>query len=296
MELKTLRSFVVLAEELHFGRAAGRLCIVQPALSMQIKVLEEELGVALFDRDRHKVELSAAGKIFLPEAQATLAQAQRAMQRVKSADNGEIGLIRLGFVSSLLPYYLPRLIRELHAQYPLIELELKDMPSPDQLAALKENKLDFGFIRLPIENKLVSTHPVLEESFIVVLPENHPLCANEVIMPLDLVDYPTFILARRFAPGFYDEFLQALKRNGLTLQILQELGEFTTMIALIAAGMGIGIIPRLAMAAKPDHVAVRELCLPDHHSRVGMAWVALDSAIKRTFFEAATQLNTVVSA
>lgn len=292
MELKPLRSFVVLSEELHFGRAAERLCIVQPALSMQIKALEDELGVVLFDRDRHKVELSAAGKIFLPEAQATLAQAQRAMQRVKSADSGEIGSIRLGFVSSLLPSYLPRLIRELHASYPLIELELKDMPTPDQLAALRENKIDFGFIRLPTENKLVSTQQVLEESFIVVLPENHPLCAYATLCPQDLADYPAFILARRFAPGFYDEFLLALKRSGLSLQILQELGEFTTMIALIAAGMGIGIMPRLAMAAKPDHVAVRELRLPDHKSRVGMAWIALDTALKRTFFEMAAHLGT----
>ncbi len=291
MELKLLRSFVVLSEDLHFGRAAERLCVVQPALSMQIKALEDELGVQLFCRDRHKVELTSAGKIFLPEARATLAQAQRAIQRVKSADSGEIGLIRLGFVSSILPYYLPRLIFELHARYPLIELDLKDMPTPDQMAALKENKIDFGFVRLPIENKKVSTHQVLEEPFVVVLPEDHPLCALAVVRPQDLADHPSFILARRFAPGFYDELLLALKRSGLTLQVLREFGEFTTMIALIAAGMGIGIIPRLTMATKPTNVAVRPLVLPDHKSRVGLAWVARETAVKQTFFEAATRVR-----
>ena len=123
MELRLLRSFVVLAEELHFGRAAERLCIVQPALSMQLRTLENELGVVLFDRDRHRVELSSAGRVFLPEAQATLDQARRAVQRVRAAEAGEIGVLRLGFVSSVLPAYLPRLIRALRARHPGIRVD-----------------------------------------------------------------------------------------------------------------------------------------------------------------------------
>ena len=156
MELKRLRAFVVLSEELHFGRAAERLCIVQPALSMQIKVLEQALGVALFSRDRHSVELSAAGRVFLPEAQATLAQAERAARLVKAADAGEVGIVRLGFVSSILPVYLPGLIRDLRARFPLIELDLKDMPSPEQLEALRTGKIDFGFVRLPVDDRRVA--------------------------------------------------------------------------------------------------------------------------------------------
>jgi DNA-binding transcriptional LysR family regulator len=288
MELKWLRAFTVLAETLHFGRAAERLCIVQPALSMQIKALEEELGVQLFLRDRHKVELSAEGRIFLPEALATLDQAQRAVERVKLAGRGEIGLIRIGFVSSLLPQYLPRLVHRLHRLYPRIKLELKDMPSPDQIAALKENRIDFGFIRLPYEDKVVERQTVLEESFVVALPATHPLTALPSITPRDLIGHPCYVLARRFAPGFYDELLLALKGGGLSLEINQEMGEFTTMIALIDAGMGIGLLPRLAMPAKPANVEVRDLCI-DHRSCVGMAWTKLDTAIKRTFMTAATE-------
>lgn len=284
MELRLLRSFVVLAEELHFGRAAERLAIVQPALSMQIRALEDELGVTLFDRDRHRVELSAAGRIFLPEAQATLEQARRAVQRVKSAEAGEIGVLRLGFVSSVLPAYLPALIRELHAQHPLIELELKDMPTPDQLAALKDGTIDFGFVRLPIDERRVSTRTVVEEPFLVVLPAGHPLCRLDAIAPADLAGTPAFFLARRFAPGFHDEFLLAMRRCGTPLAIAQELGEFTTMVALIAAGMGIGIVPQLALAARPDNVEVRELALPDCRSRVALAWMDLETPVKRKFF------------
>ncbi len=290
MELKLLRSFVVLSEELHFGRAAERLCIVQPALSMQLKTLEEELGVSLFDRDRHKVELSAAGRIFLPEARATLVQAQRAVQRVQSADSGEIGLIRLGFVSSLLPDYLPRLIRTLHAEYPLIELEIKDMPSPDQLVGLRENKIDFGFVRLPIEDRRVETLKVFDEPFVVAMPEDHPLSVLDWLAPQDLEGHASFILARHFAPGFYDGLIVALKQNGLALQVIQELGEFTTMLALISAGMGIGILPGLALTTPPANVVVRELVLPDHRSSVGLAWVAQETAIKRTFFNVAQRM------
>ena len=150
MELRLLRSFAVLAEELHFGRAAERLCIVQPALSMQIRALEESLGVVLFDRDRHRVELSQAGRIFLPEALTTLDQARRAVQVVQAAEHGEAGTIRLGFVSSVLPAHLPALIRALHAKHPLIRLELKDMSTPDPLAALQANAKTLQATRVQI--------------------------------------------------------------------------------------------------------------------------------------------------
>jgi len=291
LELKLLRSFVVLSEELHFGRAAERLCIVQPALSMQIRTLEAELGVALFDRDHHKVELSAAGAIFLPEARATLTQAQRAVQMVKAADAGEVGVIRLGFVSSILPDYLPSLIRQLKALYPLIDLELKDMPSPDQLSALKANQIDFGFVRLPIDDRRIMTEIVLNESFIVAIPEDHRLAQADSITPEALAEHAVFMLSRRFAPGFYDEFMQAFKRRGLSLQIARELGEFTTMAALISAGLGIGVVPKLAMSARHDNVVTRDLVFPELQSKTGLAWVELESALKRTFFDVANTLS-----
>ena len=291
MELKLLRSFVALSEELHFGRAAERMCIVQPALSMQIRTLERKLGVALFDRDRHKVELSAAGKIFLPEAQATLAQAQRAFEMVRAADAGEVGVIRLGFVSSILPAYLPILIRQLRAIFPMIELDLIDMSTPDQLSALKTNRLDFGFVRLPIDDRRVVTKTILNEPFIVAIPVDHPLSLFDAITPEALAEHAVFILGRRFAPGFYDEIMNAFKRHGQALQIARELGEFTTMAALISAGLGIGLFPKLAMPARYNNVVTRDLVLPELQSKIGLAWVEMESALKRTFFEVASTIS-----
>jgi DNA-binding transcriptional LysR family regulator len=284
MELKHLRAFVVLAEELHFGRAAQRLCIVQPALSMQIKALEEELEVRLLERDRHKVALSETGRLFLPEARATLHQAIRAEQTARLSAHGEIGTLRIAFVSSVLPKVLPTLIRSMHARYPLITLELKDMPTPDQIAALHDNKLDFGLIRLPVTGAGLETRVVLEESFVVALPDDHALAAQPSIRPAELRGCPAFVLARRYAPGFYDEMLVALKRQGATLEIAQELGEFTTMLALVAAGLGIGVIPEQAAIALPPKVVARPLELRNHRAGIGLAYTHLDSAVKRVLF------------
>ena len=243
VEIKHLRSFVTLAEELHFGRAAQRLSIVQPALSMQIKMLEEELGVRLFERNRHSVTLTEVGTLFLPEARATLYQSAHAADVARACGRGEIGRVRLGFVSSVLPELLPSLIRSLHARFPRIELELKDMPGPDQAVALKNGQLDFGLMRLPAAIPGIQTREVLQETFIVALPGDHPLVACDTLHPTNLDQLPVFILARRYAPGFYDELMQAVTRQGGQLQIAAELGEFTTMLALVSAGLGVGLLP-----------------------------------------------------
>lgn len=123
------------------------------------------------------------------------------------------------------------------------------------------------------------------------MPEDHPLGTLAQLTPQDLDGHPVFILARRFAPGLYDGLIVALKQRGFHLQVIQELGEFTTMLALISAGMGIGILPGLALAAPPANVAVRELVLPDYRSSVGLAWISQETAIKRTFFELARSLG-----
>ena len=290
MELKQLRAFVTLAEELHFGRAAQRLFIVQPALSMQIKTLEDELGARLFERDRHKVELTETGRLFLPEARATLQQAARAEQTARLSSRGEIGTLRIAFVSSVLPQLLPAVLRILRARYPLISLELKDMPTPDQIAALQNGRIDFGLIRMPAAYAGVKTRVVLEESFIVALPLGHPLADQASVKPIDLQGHPAFVLARRYAPGFHDDMLLALTRGGATLEIAQELGEFTTMLALVAAGMGIGLIPREAATALPPNVVSRPLDLEGHRTGIGLAWTELDSPIKQAFVDALDSL------
>jgi DNA-binding transcriptional LysR family regulator len=290
-----LRSFVILAEELHFGRASERLSIVQPALSMQIKGLEQELGVQLFIRDRHQVKLSPSGLLFLAGARATLDQAQLAVQQVHEGERGEIGRLRIGFISSVLPWYLPTLIRRLHTRFPKIELDLKDMPTPDQVRGLHEKQIDFGFARLPIDEKGIELVDVLAEPFIVALPEGHALTDFAEIAPSYLSGHPCLLLARRFAPGFCDELLLALTKSGLIPRIERELGEYTTMLALVGAGMGIGILPKLALAACPPGVTARPLVLPGCQSRVGLVWSDLSSSLHKTFHREALAVGMIGS-
>ena len=290
VEIKHLRSFVTLAEELHFGRAAQRLSIVQPALSMQIKMLEEELGVRLFERNRHSVALTEVGTLFLPEARATLYQSAHAADVARACGRGEIGRVRFGFVSSVLPQLLPRLIRSLHARFPRIELELKDMPGPDQAVALKNGQLDFGLMRLPATIPGIQTREVLQESFIVALPGDHPLVACTSLHPTDLSQLPVFFLARRYAPGFYDEVMQALTHRGAHLQNATELGEFTTMLALVSAGLGVGLLPANAGRALPANVISRPLELQGYRATTGLAWTELNSAVKSTVFSLLDEL------
>ena len=285
MELKHLRAFVALAETLHFGRAAERLCIVQPALSMQIKALEEELGVRLFERDRHRVALSETGTIFLPEARATLHQAARAEQVARRAARGEVGTLRVAFVSSVLPRLLPAVMRSMHTRYPMIALELKDMSTPEQIAALHDGKLDFGLVRLPLSGTGLEIREVMEEPFVVALPEDHALAHKAQIRAADLRGRPAFVLARRYAPGLYDEMLLAFRKQRVSLEIATELGEYTTMLALVSAGLGIGVIPTHAAMALPPNVVARPLDLRDHRTGIGLAWRDLDSPAKRIFVD-----------
>lgn len=285
MEIKLLRSFVTLAQELHFGRAAQRLSIVQPALSMQIKLLEDELGVRLFERNRHSVALTEVGAMFLPEALATLHQAAHAVDVAKASGRGEIGRVRLGFVSSVLPQLLPTLVRSLHEQFPRIELELKDMSGPEQATALKSGQLDFGLIRLPAVIPGIQTLEVLRETVMLAFPSDHPLATRASLAPASLAGVPVYILARRYAPGFYDGLMQALASHGIQLQISAELGEFTTMLALVSAGLGVGLLPANAGRALPANVLSRPLELGDYRATTGLAWVDLNSAVKSNVFD-----------
>ena len=164
------------------------------------------------------------------------------------------------------------------------------MPGPDQATALKNAQLDFGLMRLPAIIPGIQTREVLQESFIVALPGDHPLASSSSLHPTDLVQLPLLILARRYAPGFYDGLLQALERQGAQLQIASELGEFTTMLALVSAGLGVGLLPANAGRALPANVIARPLDLGSYRATTGLAWVDLDSAVKTTVFSLLQEL------
>lgn len=287
IELKLLHAFAVLCEELHFGRAAARLHIVQPALSAQIKALEDELECKLFYRNRRSVMLSESGRLFLPGALATLEQAKKSVEKIHAIRHGNVGRIRIGIVSSLLPWYLPKLVRQLHEEHPGIEIDLKDMPSTDQISLLTDGVLDFAFLRMPISTPLLKTEPLFDEDFIVVLPAGHALERHQLLRAKHLADIPCFMLGRRFAPGFHDALCLAFAAQGVILKIEREFGEFPTMTAFVGAGMGVGIMPRLALPVPPSDVSVRPLDLDGHRSTIGIVYRQTETPLEKVFLNMA---------
>lgn len=252
--------------------------------------MEDDVGALLFVRDRHRVELTEEGALFLPEALATLRQAVRAREVLQQAAAGEVGVLRLAFVSSTLAHLLPVLVRTLEERYPRIELELKDMPSLPQARALLDNALDFGLVRLPLNVPGVRTRLLFEESLVVALPQDHPLCAKRRVQPQDLAGCPVMVLARKFAPGLYYQMLAGFHRCKITLTIAREMGEFTTQLALVAAGLGVSILPSGTASALPSGVVTRPLALAMSGAGIGVAWTGLENPRKRALMQVLDEL------
>jgi DNA-binding transcriptional LysR family regulator len=285
MELRHLRSFVTLAHELNFSRAAERLNIVQPALSGQIKSLEVELGVQLFVRDRRSVSLTEVGRVFLPQAKATLDQADAALRVARHAEQGDIGELRISFVSSVIPEILPNVIRRLRAQYPRLQLHFHDMSTPRQIDALNDGRVDFGFLRLPVNAHGLHVELILEEPFVVVLPGDHPLAAQQAIAADSLQNEPMLSLARGAAPGYSDALLGALTAEGLVLNIVQEFTELTTMVSLVASHLGLAIVPSSVAISLPPGTVARALRSMSHRSQLGIAWKGTLNKVGKSFRE-----------
>ena len=244
MELRHLRYFVAVAEELHFGRAAKRLCITQQPLSRQIKDLEEELGVELFYRTKRTVRLTEVGEIFLTETRKTLQQADRAVLIVKQASQGKIGRITVGFTGSALNIVLPNAVRQFKQLYPQIDLTLKRMQTPEQLLALDNGQIDLGLLHPPINDDGLILETIYREQLVVALPDNHSL-AKDRSKPISLQQLAkeSFILfPRHIGSVLYDRIINLCQQAGFNPKILQEAIPQQTILGLVAAGIGISLI------------------------------------------------------
>ncbi|ABA20448.1 transcriptional regulator, LysR family [Trichormus variabilis ATCC 29413] len=243
MELRHLRYFVTLAEELHFGKAAERLHIAQPPLSQQIRQLEIELGFDLFHRTKRTVRLTEAGQVFLGEVQQILQQLQQAIQLGQTSSRGEVGQLIVGFVSSAAYNILPIILRNFRACTPAVKLELHEMTTDQQLEWLREGGIDIGFIRPPVEENIFNWETIFQESLMVALPETH-LLANQFNIPLTSLGNESFILfPRKIAPGLYDLIISLCQQAGFSPHVAQEAIQMQTTVSLVAADMGIAIVP-----------------------------------------------------
>jgi len=243
VEFRLLRSFVTLAEELHFGRAAKRLNISQPPLSRQIAQLEEEVGASLFERTKRRVELTAAGRVLYERTRANLASVEHSLKEAVSVSRGEIGRITVGLVGSAAYGVLPQILSAFRAIHPSVEFRFHAMTTTQQIRALLEKRIDIGLVRTPLRNDGIDVHHLAEENLILAIHASHPLASQSAISIKMLAGEPLLISPREDAVGYHDEVIALCNAAGFTPRIACEAQPFSTLIGLVAAGLGLAIVP-----------------------------------------------------
>src|ERR671910_170590 len=278
MELRQLRYFVAVAEESHFGRAAQRLHMSQPPLSMQIKGLEVELGVELLNRSTRRVTLTDAGRTFLERARAILSAVEEAKGAARSAEQGMQGRLEVGFISSASLSLLPPSIRLFRERFGGVELELKELTSAQQIDALYEGGIRVGLVRLPLRAPGIRFEPVLEERLVIALPSGHALGGPDRVSLETIADLPLIFFTRQLIPGFHAQIVELFQRVGAFPKVAQHAVHLQTIVGLVASGVGIAILPASAERASREGVVYRALDVPDATSWMGLAWVEGDES------------------
>lgn len=267
MELRHIRYFLAVAEEGHVTRAAERLGIQQPPLSLQIRALEQELGVLLFRRKPRGVELTDAGMAFLEHARGILSQVDRACASTRRTARGEQGRLVVGFTSSA-PFhpFIPRIIRAFREQAPLVELVLEESGSGDLVQRLRSDEIDVAIIRSGVTDAVgLLAKPILNEEMLVALPTGHPLAVSggkkrPALLPLASLAKETFILYKRpGGPGLYDTIIAACRNAGFSPRVGQEAPRIISTLSLVAAGLGVSIVPASLQGLQMDGVVYRRL-------------------------------------
>ncbi len=266
LELRHLRYFIAVAEELHFGRAAERLGISQPPLSQQIQALEEEIGARLFERTNRRVELTDAGRLFLDESRQVLAQVDKAVLLARRAHLGELGELKIGFTSSA-PFTstIPSSIHAFRKAYPEVHLDLQEMSSRQVLRALLEESLQVGVIRPLALPDTVHSVELFREPLVAVLRADHPLAAGseDGLAIAALAEEPFVFFPRSYGTGLYDQVIALTRQAGFSPRIAQEASEAMTIIGLVSAGMGVSILPASFRRTRVDGVVYRTLGDPE---------------------------------
>ncbi|MER7579009.1 LysR family transcriptional regulator [Kitasatospora sp. NPDC097691] len=277
LPLPQLRAFVVLAEELHFGHAAARLGIAQPPLSQQIRRLEEKVGHPLFRRDPGGVELTPAGRELLPAARRALTDLTDALAAARAVGRGEAGRLRIGFSASLALTVLPGLLDTFRRHCPAVHLDVREMTSAPQIAALHDRSIDVGLLREPPPDEPeLRFRTVLTEPFVAVLPTGHPLAGRRTVRLAGLADEPFVLLPREDGPQLYDRITGLCAEAGFTPRIGQQAVEWQTVCALVEAGLGVSLAPASIRRIRLRGVAFRSIEPGAARTAVAVAWRADD--------------------
>jgi DNA-binding transcriptional LysR family regulator len=262
MELRHLRYFIAVAEELHFTRAAERLHIGQPPLSHAIQVLEADVGALLFERTKRSVRMTEAGKLFLDDARRILALAEQAALTARRAERGEAGELRIGFTFStpLTPLFAT-VINRYRQRYPAVSLTLHEMATQGQLDALHQRRLDLGFVRPPegVNADGIALTELRKDALVAVLRRAMPLARHKRVTMKQLKDEPFVMYPADAGTGIYPQILRLCREAGFVPRIGQVAGEASTIIGLVAAGCGVSVLPASFDRIRMDGVCYREI-------------------------------------
>lgn len=257
--VSALRYFVLLAEELHFGRAAARLGIAQPFLSHKIRLLEESVGSKLFFRTSRQVGLTESGVAFLESARKSLGELRRGVTQIQALERGELGTLEIGYAMIGMLMVVPDLLKTFRAAYPGVRLSLREISTVPGASQLRRGDFDIGFLSEPVLESDLRLHQTWSEPYCAVVPSDHPLARSRKLRLRDLAREPFVSVPRWSAPGMYDRMMRDCQAAGVTPQIVQEAGSWQAAISLVAAGMGVTIAPSCVGRYRFPRVRFREL-------------------------------------
>lgn len=288
VELRHLRYFLAVAEELHFGRAAQRLGIAQPALSQQIRRLEEEVGTELFHRTRRSVEISAAGEAMRRHASQALAATAAGVEAARGAGRGETGQLTVGFIESAAGTIVPVAVRRFRARHPGVALRLRELSVASQVEGLRSGAIDVGVIRPPIEAPELELELVIDEPLVLAVADRGRWAARKRVSPRSLSEEPLVLLAREVVPGLHDQIISLLHEHG-GASIAQEATSIQAVLGLVAAGLGVSVLPASVRSLERTGVVFVPL-VPSPRSAIAVVRRRDDrSQLTRTFLEAARE-------
>jgi DNA-binding transcriptional LysR family regulator len=294
MELRQLSQFVAVAELLSFRRAAERLHMAQPPLSVAIRKLEDELGAELFERRGRSIRLTAAGDEALRIARRVLAEADELRQATRKAERGESGRVRVGFVGSATYALLPRLLPAFRARYPDIELVLQESNNLGLISQVENETLDLGLVRFPTGHASLLQYALIErDRFQAVLPLGHPLTAQATVTLKALAACPLIDYASTRVPGLHAMVMLAFQHAGLSPRVAQEATQVQTVISLVESGLGVALVPSVSARLASRSVVFRPIHGLPASADIGiaLAWKpAAESAAARRFREVAMEL------
>jgi len=272
LDLKQIRCFVAVGEELHFGRAARRMNMTQPPLSRHIQLLEFELQLKLFDRTSRSVKLTAAGKAFLRECSRIIALVDEAATNARRIAHGESGLIRLGFTAGSSYEFLPRLLSRLNASLKDIEIVLTEMVSKQQMEAIRTNSIDVGLQRFSHVPEGFESICVVRERMLLALPEGHPLEKGRSPVGKDLVREPFITFSPRDGYYFYHLIDSYLSSESIAPNYVQHVSQIHSILALVSAGMGVALLPESARSLRYQGVAFRPMKHAPPPAELHLVW------------------------